>query len=177
MSFSYLKNKFKKGNGEGGKEGDGVEAPVENREIIKLDELQEGPAQETLEEGPGKGAEDELLTQVMTRINEIENDIPRIKVSIDTLKTQINELREEIDRLDRVIKDVMVLYEIVSQQINPFKDVDSSNPLLGEIQELSEQVESLKAEISQIKSDLRLLVIDGVDLDELIYDALSEGRT
>ncbi|NJE27127.1 flagellar protein FlaC, partial [Thermococcus sp. MV5] len=91
--------------------------------------------------------------------------------------TQINELREEIDRLDRVIKDVMVLYEIVSQQINPFKDVDSSNPLLGEIQELSEQVESLKAEISQIKSDLRLLVIDGVDLDELIYDALSEGRT
>ncbi|ASJ04853.1 MULTISPECIES: flagella accessory protein C [Thermococcus] len=168
MSFSYLKNKFKK-------KKEGEEKTEDNREIIKLDELEQ-EAQETAEEtAQRKKEEEELITQVMTRINEIENDIPRIKVSIDTLKTQINELREEIDRLDKVIKDVMVLYEIVSQQINPFKDVDSANPLLSEIQELSEEIESLKAEIAQIKSDLRLLVIDGMDLDDLIYEAISEG--
>ncbi|NJE29462.1 flagellar protein FlaC [Thermococcus sp. 18S1] len=166
MSFSYLKNKFKKKNG-----GDSAD-PGDNREIITLDELQE----EVLEEPvTGENEEEELLTQVMTRVNEIENDIPRIKVSIDTLKSQINELREEIERLDRVIKDVMVLYEVVSQQINPFKDVDSANPLLGEIQELSEEIESLKTEIAHIKADMKLLVVDGVDLDDLIYDVLSEG--
>ncbi|WP_258084070.1 flagella accessory protein C [Thermococcus thermotolerans] len=164
MSFSYLKNKFKK-------KKEGEDKSEDNREIIKLDELEEA-----VEETPQRTKEEEeLLTQVMTRVNEIENDIPRIKVSIDTLKAQINELREEIDRLDKVIKDVMVLYEIVSQQINPFKDVDSANPLLGEIQELSEEIERLKAEIAQIKSDLRLLVIDGMDLDDLIYEAMSEG--
>lgn len=165
MSFSYLKNKFKK-------KKEGEANPEDNREIIKLDELEQEAAEETPQRTK---EEEELLTQVMTRVNEIENDIPRIKVSIDTLKTQINELREEIDRLDKVIKDVMVLYEIVSQQINPFKDVDSSNPLLSEIQELSEEIERLKAEIAQIKSDLRLLVIDGMDLDDLIYEAMSEG--
>lgn len=168
MSFSYLKNKFKKKKG---KEGE-AETAEDNREIIKLEELQEEAAEETAQK---KKEEEELLTQVMTRINEIENDIPRIKVSIDTLKSQINELREEIDRLDKVIKDVMVLYEIVSQQINPFKDVDSANPLLSEIQALREEIENLKGEIAQIKSDLRLLVIDGMDLDELIYEAMAEG--
>ncbi|MCD6373710.1 MAG: flagellar protein FlaC [Thermococcus sp.] len=164
MSFSYLKNKFKKKK---------REKTEDNREIIKLDELEQEAMEETIQK---KKEEEELITQVMTRINEIENDIPRIKVSIDTLKTQINELREEINRLDKVIKDVMVLYEIVSQQINPFKDVDSSNPLIGEIQELSEEIERLKAEIAQIKSDLKLLVIDGMDLDDLIYEVISEGE-
>jgi len=171
MSFSYLKKKFKKKKKKGPAAEVG-EAPVEdNREVIKLDDIKA----EAEEEAKKKAEEEELLTQVMTRINEIENDIPRIKVGMDTLKSQINELRDEIDRLDKVIKDVMVLYEIVSQQINPFKDVDSGNPLLSEIQELSEEIDALKGEIAQIKSDLRLLVIDGMNLDDLIYDALSEG--
>ncbi|WP_297464254.1 flagella accessory protein C [Thermococcus sp.] len=165
MSFSYLKNRFKK-------KKDGKEVSVEdNREIIRLDD----PGEEAGGNAPAK-KDDEILTQVMTRINEIENDIPRIKISIDTLKSQINELRKEIERLDGVIKDVMVLYEIVSQQINPFKDVDSSNPLMSEIQAMREEIENLKDEIAQIKADLRLLVIDGMDLDELIYEVISGGE-
>ncbi len=99
MSFSYLKNKFKKKKG-----GEAEAEAADNREIIKLDEL------EAEEPAPQKSPEEEeMLNQVMTRINEIENDIPRIKVSMDTLKSQIGELREEIERLDKTIKDVMVL--------------------------------------------------------------------
>ncbi len=165
MSFSYLKDKFKKK-----KEGEAEGGTANNREIIKLDELEVG------EPTPQKGGEEEeMLNQVMTRINEIENDIPRIKVSIDTIKSQIGELREEIERLDKTIKDVMVLYEVVSQEINPFKEVDGTNPLVAEIQELGGKIDDLKSEIAKIKADLRLLVVDGIDLDELIYDAISEG--
>ncbi|WP_297439387.1 flagella accessory protein C [Thermococcus sp.] len=165
MSFSYLKNKFKKK-----KEGEAGGGAEDNREIIKIDEL------EVEEPAPQKSPEEEeMLNQVMTRINEIENDIPRIKVSMDTLKSQIGELREEIERLDKTIKDVMVLYEVVSQEINPFKEVDGANPLVAEIQELGGKIDDLKSEIAKIKADLRLLVIDGIDLDELIYETISEG--
>jgi len=162
MSFSYLKKKFKKKNKMTKENGDEPrkEAP---------------PAMPLQEEVQKRKEEEELLNQVMSRINEIENDIPRIKVSMDTLKSQINDLRGEIERLDHIIKDVMVLYEVVSQQINPFKDSDSENPLFSEVEELKNEIETLKDEIAQIKADLRLIIIDGMDLDELIYEAMSEG--
>ena len=165
MSFSYLKNKFKKKKEEGAEKEDNVE-------IIKLDEL-ENTGEEREEETK---KEDELLTQVMTRINEIENDIPRIKVSIDTLKSQIQELREEMDKLNKTIKDVMMLYEVVSQEVNPFKDQERDNPLVNEIHNLAKQVEELRTELTQIKSDLRLLATHGINIDELIYDVLEEGE-
>ncbi|GAB6101340.1 flagella accessory protein C [Thermococcus atlanticus] len=167
MSFSYLKDKFRKKNGEEVKERE----KEDNREIIKLEELNE-PEEEPEE----RKKEDELLTQVMTRINEIENDIPRIKVSIDTLKSQIQELKEEMEKLNRTIKDVMMLYEVVSQEVNPFKDQEKENPLVNEIHNLSKQVEELRTEITQIKSDLRLLATHGINVDELIYDVLKEGE-
>ena len=165
MSLSSLKNKFKKKKEEGAEKEDNVE-------IIKLDEL-ENTGEEREEETK---KEDELLTQVMTRINEIENDIPRIKVSIDTLKSQIQELREEMDKLNKTIKDVMMLYEVVSQEVNPFKDQERDNPLVNEIHNLAKQVEELRTELTQIKSDLRLLATHGINIDELIYDVLEEGE-
>lgn len=167
MSFSYLKNKFKK-------RGEGEEKQEDNREIIKLDELEEGEESEEKKEEKST-EEEELLKKLTARVYEIENDIPRIKVSIDTIKSQMKDLQEEIERLDKVIKDVMVLYEVVSQEINPFKDVDSKNPYLSELQELKEKVEDLRSEIAKIKSDLRLIVIDGIDLDELIFEVLEGG--
>ncbi|MDK2914995.1 MAG: archaeal flagellar protein FlaC [Thermococcaceae archaeon] len=167
MSFSYLKNKFKK-------RGEGEEKQEDNREIIKLYELEEGEESEEKKEEKST-EEEELLKKLTARVYEIENDIPRIKVSIDTIKSQMKDLQEEIERLDKVIKDVMVLYEVVSQEINPFKDVDSKNPYLSELQELKEKVEDLRSEIAKIKSDLRLIVIDGIDLDELIFEVLEGG--
>ncbi len=171
MSFSYLKNKFKKKKEEEVKEDNNVE-------IIKLDELENvnEETSESTEQNEKKKEEEELLTQVMTRINEIENDIPRIKVSIDTLKSQIQELREEMEKLNKTIKDVMMLYEVVSQEVNPFKDQEKDNPLVNEIHNLSKQVEELRTEITQIKSDLRLLAMHGINIDELIYDVLEEGE-
>ncbi len=163
MSFSYLKDKFKKKT-----EGDGKDSNVD---IIKLDDLKESEINEET-----KKEEEELLNQVMTRINEIENDIPRIKVSIDTLKSQIQEVQEEVEKLNKTIKDVMMLYEVVSQEINPFKDQEKDNPLLNEIQELKRQLEGLRTEIVQLKSDLKLLATHGIDLDEVIYEVISEGR-
>jgi len=183
MSFSYLKKKFKK------KQEPDRGLSDDNLEIIPIDpeEASEGETAETEKTGPTAEAEiphgkrptdeeEEILNNLMNRMNEIENDLPRIKVSIDTLKSQINDLRKEIERLDGTIKDVMVLYEVVSQEINPFKDSSRENPLLTEIQLLSQKLDKIKSEISRIKSDLRLLAIDGIDLDDLIYEVISGGK-
>ncbi len=173
MSFSYLKKKFRK------KQDETKPSLDENVEIIPVDPPGEEAGeskQESTEAPEKKQEEEEILNNLMNRMNEIENDIPRIKVSIDTLKTQISDLRKEIERLDGTIKDVMVLYEVVSQEINPFKDSSKENPLLTEIQLLSQKLDRIKAEVSKIKSDIRLLAVDGIDLDDLIDEVTAGGR-
>ena len=164
MSFSYLKEKFKK--------------KLEKDEKEEVDQLElalsEGNVQEILKE---QKEDEEKITLIMNRLNEIENDLPRIKVNIDTLKSQIQELREEIEKLDKTIKDVMMLYEVVSQEVNPFRDLDNENPILEEIHELKQDLEDIRKEIAQIKGDLKLLTYHRVDLDRIIYEAISEGET
>lgn len=165
MSFSYLKEKFKK-------------KPEEQKEEVSREdklELALGEQPQAIEEQ--KKEEEEKLTMIMNRLNEIENELPRIKVNIDTLKSQIQELREDIEKLDKTIKDVMMLYEVVSQEINPFRDLESENPIVKEIHELKQEIDDIKKEIAQIKADLKLLAYHGVDLDRIIYEAISEGET
>jgi len=164
MSFSYLKEKFKK--------------KPEKDEKEEVDQLELALSEENIQETPKEQKEDEeRIAIIMNRINEIENDLPRIKVNIDTLKSQIQELREEIEKLDKTIKDVMMLYEVVSQEINPFRDLDSENPIVKEIHELKQDLEDIRKEVAQIKGDLKLLAYHGVDLDRIIYEAISEGET
>lgn len=134
----------------------------------------EEPVEEELEEQVKQREEDEQIRQVMERINEIENDIPRIRMSLDTIKKQMQELRDDVDRLDRIIKDVMMLYEVISQEINPFKETIRESPLANEVQELKKELENIKMEISQIKNDIKVLAGYGVDLDSIIYDVLAE---
>jgi len=137
MSFSYLKEKFKK--------------KPEKDEKEEIDQLELALSEGNVQETPKEQKEDEeKITLIMNRLTEIENDLPRIKVNIDTLKSQIQELREEIEKLDKTIKDVMMLYE---------------------------GLEDIRKEIAQIKGDLKLLAYHGVDLDRIIYEAISEGET
>ena len=164
MSFSYLKEKFKK--------------KPEKDEKEEVDQLELALSEGNIQKNPKEQKEDEeRITLIMNRLTEIENDLPRIKVNIDTLKSQIQELREEIEKLDKTIKDVMMLYEVVSQEINPFRDLDSENPIVKEIHELKQDLEDIRKEVAQIKGDLKLLAYHGVDLDRIIYEAISEGET
>jgi len=81
-----------------------------------------------------------------------------------------------VESLNKTIRDVMMLYEVVSQEINPFKDLESENPIVGEIQDLKQELDELRKEIAQIKADLRLLAYHGIDLDKVIYEVLAEGE-
>ncbi|ASJ11163.1 flagellar protein FlaC [Thermococcus sp. P6] len=157
MALGFLSSLFKK-------KKDTSESETEEL-VAELEEKLEGSKEE-----------EEMIEQIAERINEIENEIPRIKISIDTMKKQFQETREDIERLEKTIKDVMMLYEVISQEINPFKEqMASENPLSQELQELRQQLEEIRSELAQIKSDLKVVAGYGViDIDSIIYEALSE---
>lgn len=143
-----------------------MESFVFEEEYIDLEEF---------EEVVENREENEQLNQFMERVNEIENDFLRIKIGIDIFKKQMQELRDEIDRFDKIIKDVMMFYEVISQEINLFKEqMSQENLFFSEIQDIRKEFEDFKFEIVQIKNDIKVFVGYGVDLDLIIYEVLVE---
>ncbi len=101
------------------------------------------------------------LSKLMERLNDVENKLPRLDVAVDGLKKEIDDLKGRIKGLEDTLKDVMVLYEVVSNQINPFTSGDSID------------FEVFKKRLKMIEKDLLLLL--GIDLDRIIDDTLYGG--
>ncbi len=141
--------KKKESKEEGKNEEDKIEKELE--EEIKKDEKEETKPRE----------DSDLATKLMERINEIENRLPRIDVSIDNLKRELDDIKSRLQKVDDTLKDVMVLYEVVSSQINPF--VSSSGII---------DVGELKRKVDDLEKDLKLII--NIDLDKIIDEILYE---
>ncbi len=131
------------------KEEEKIEKELEE-EIKKEEETESKPREES-----------DLTTKLMERINEIENRLPRIDVSIDGLKRELDDIKSRLQKMDDTLKDVMVLYEVVSSQINPF--VSSSGIV---------DVGELKRRVDNLEKDLKLII--NIDLDKIIDEILYE---
>lgn len=132
----------------------------EKEEEEKIEkELEEEIKKEKEESKPREDSD--LTTKLMERINEIENRLPRIDVSIDGLKRELDDIKSRLQKMDDTLKDVMVLYEVVSSQINPF--VSSSGII---------DVGELKKKVDNLEKDLKLII--NVDLDKIIDEILYE---
>ncbi len=121
-------------------------------------ELEEEIKKEEKEEAKPR-VDSDLTTKIMERINEIENRLPRIDVSIDNLKRELDDIKSRLQKMDDTLKDVMVLYEVVSSQINPF--VSSSGIV---------DVGELKRKVDDLEKDLKLII--NIDLDKIIDEIL-----
>ena len=128
------------------KEGEVIEEELE-KEVEK--EVEEEKVEEVNE-----GNEMEKLTE---RINDLENKTARLEVSINGLKREMDGLKEQLKKMDDTLKDVMVLYEVVSAKVNPFVNSDSS----------------IYKKIEMLKRDILLLM--GLDLDRIIDEVLYGG--
>ncbi len=128
------------------KEGEVIEEELE-KEVEK--EVEEEKVEEVNE-----GNEMEKLTE---RINDLENKTARLEVSINGLKREMDGLKEQLKKMDDTLKDVMVLYEVVSAKVNPFVNSDNS----------------IYKKIEMLKRDILLLM--GLDLDRIIDEVLYGG--
>ncbi len=126
------------------------------REVIEeeLEKEVEKEVEEEKVEEVNEGNEMEKLTE---RINDLENKTARLEVSINGLKREMDGLKEQLKKMDDTLKDVMVLYEVVSAKVNPFVNSDNS----------------IYKKIEMLKRDILLLM--GLDLDRIIDEVLYGG--
>ncbi len=140
---------------------------VEDEEVL-LDEI---------EEVEDKGEEDEdFKVTVMERLGNLDDDVGRMKISISNIRKEITEVKNELGRLDESLKDIMMLYEVVSTQINPFiGESQVTAASIERLERLTEEVREMKSIIDDIIVDLRLLTMKEVDIRSIIMDVLKEG--
>jgi len=143
------------------KEGEDKKSEVELDEKLE-EEIEEEINREDKEEAKKEEKEDDITTKLMERINEIENKLPRIDVSIENIKREIDEIKSRLQKIDDTLKDIMVIYELVSSQINPF--ISSSGII---------DVGELKKRVDNLERDLKLFFIN-IDLDKIIREVLEE---
>ena len=151
------------------------EEELEEEELEDIEDVEE---QENVEETEkGEKEEDDIIDKITERLNEIENRLPRIDISINGLRRDIDSIREEIQKIDESMRDIMALYEVVSAQINPFVGSSKVTSLSVErIEALEKAVEEIENQISSIKLDLKIILRDSLNVRGIVEDVIYGGE-
>jgi flagellar protein FlaC len=146
---------------------------VLKKEEEKEEEVMHGDP--VMEEVGESREDDDTLVKLNERLNDIENRLPRIDVSLNNLKREIDGLRNDIQQIDDSMKDMMTLYEVVSAQINPFVGTSKVTALSVErLDSMEKKLEELEEILDNIQYDLRLIFRSGIDLKEIVNEVLYE---
>lgn len=116
--------------------------------------------------------------ELLARTGELESKIPRLEMTITSLKKENDELRDSIHKINENFQDVMSLYEVVSNQVNPFIGTSKiTSNTIENIEKLENETEYLKTKVEGLHNDIVCLADlylkqYDVDLDEIIEDIL-----
>jgi flagellar protein FlaC len=105
----------------------------------------------------------------LERINAIENKLPKLDISIAALKRENDELKTKLARIDSNIIEMLSLYEVVANQVNPFvglSKVTSAN--IERVERMQEEIAKINEKLSTLNQDIELLITRGVNIFDII---------
>jgi len=108
------------------------------------------------------------------RVAELESRVLKAEKSADTVKKENEQLKGRMDQTDSRILDMLSVYEIVSNQINPF--VGSSKVLSSTMEQLQEELNSIKTQVSTMTADLKILSRGRIDISRLVRSTMSDSE-
>ena len=122
----------------------------------------------------------ETTEGLMTKVSDIESRLPRFESSLNNLRKENEMLRIELNKINENLQDIMALYEVVSNQINPFIGVSKITATsLEKLERLETEYKRLKKTVEELTNDLIILgslYLNqlNIDLEEIIEDVLEE---
>ncbi len=122
----------------------------------------------------------ETTEGLMAKVNDIESRLPRFESSLNNLRKENEMLRIELNKINENLQDIMALYEVVSNQINPFIGVSKITATsLEKLERLETEYKRLKKTVEELTNDLIILgslYLNqlNIDLEEIIEDVLEE---
>jgi flagellar protein FlaC len=106
------------------------------------------------------------------RLAEMESRVVKAEKMAESVKKENEQLKGRMDQTDSRILDMLSVYEVVSNQINPF--VGSSKVISSTMEQMQEELNSLKTHVSTMGSDLKILARGRVDIGKLIKTSVTD---
>lgn len=96
--------------------------------------------------------------EILAKIEELESKFPKLETMITNLRKENESLRDNLDRINENFHDIMALYEVVSNQINPFIGASKiTTASIERLEKLEYETEILKKKIEDLQKDIIFL--------------------
>ncbi|RLG20684.1 hypothetical protein DRN72_04810 [Methanosarcinales archaeon] len=129
-------------------------------------EIEEGGLGEIQEEGSGGGRGEE-------RFEELESKISKLEMTITGMQREQDEVKKSLESINQSMVELLSLYEVVSNQINPFVgDGDKAPIVMERLDNMEKRINEFEKTINNIKIDLETKSTEDKSLE---FDTLSEA--
>ncbi|UCE81046.1 MAG: hypothetical protein JSV94_01010 [Methanobacteriota archaeon] len=147
-----------------GGEDDGYQTFGDNDELVQTDDFDDVGMSGVKE-----------FSEILGRLEEIEDKIGRIDSALTTEKNEGSKDRERLNLMEQDIRKLLSVYEIVSAKINPFIDVSDREAPDKEAQQ--QALPELELPESGLDEDLPEFRPFGEGNDEELFERMTTSRT
>ncbi|RZN41058.1 MAG: flagella protein [Methanosarcinales archaeon] len=104
--------------------------------------------------GGGEPVESELAKENAEKIDELSSKLAKIDVKSSALQRATDEMRETVNKLDESVLELLSLYEIVSNQVNPFVgEGEGDSATLERFDKVEKRINSLGESVVVMQND------------------------
>ncbi len=104
--------------------------------------------------GGGAPVESELAKENAEKIDELSSKLAKIDVTSSALQRATDEMRETVNKLDESVLELLSLYEIVSNQVNPFVgEGEGDSETIERFDKVEKRINALGESIVMMQND------------------------
>lgn len=99
-------------------------------------------------------ADSELSLENAEKLTELSSKLAKVDVSVSTIQRASDEMRETVNKLDESVLELLSLYEIVSNQVNPFVgDGDGDSETIERFDKVEKRINSIGEGLVMMQND------------------------
>lgn len=98
------------------------------------------------------------LTETIDSIKELDNRITKMDVAVSSAKQTVDMFKDRLDKVDENILELLSLYEVVSNTVNPFVgDSEGGGVNLERFEAIEKQISELAQNLTTLQADMTTL--------------------